>query len=107
MRGEGLPSDGGTRGDLFIYIAVDMPKKLTPDQKRKLEEILGHPKKDPDAGLGNTVIARVLKETKEKFEEQKAEQWAREEMSNRNGERSGHRAGRRQQGQQGAECVQQ
>lgn len=39
LRGKGVPDlRGGTRGDLNIRITVEVPKKLTPEQRKKLEE---------------------------------------------------------------------
>ncbi len=39
VRGEGLPTGyGGMRGDLLVKLRVTVPKKLTKDQKRILEE---------------------------------------------------------------------
>ncbi len=39
VRGEGLPTGhGGRRGDLLVKLRVTVPKKLTKDQKRLLEE---------------------------------------------------------------------
>jgi molecular chaperone DnaJ len=39
LRGKGVPDlRGGTRGDLNIQIIVEVPKKLTNEQRKKLEE---------------------------------------------------------------------
>jgi molecular chaperone DnaJ len=39
LRGKGVPDlRGGTRGDLNIRIHIEVPKKLTPEQRKKLEE---------------------------------------------------------------------
>lgn len=39
LRGKGVPDiRGGSRGDLNIRLHIEVPKKLTPEQRRKLEE---------------------------------------------------------------------
>lgn len=40
LRGKGLPNlNGGGRGDLYVEVRVDIPKRLTPEQKRLVEEL--------------------------------------------------------------------
>jgi molecular chaperone DnaJ len=40
IRGKGMPNVGGRgRGDLFVAVKVGVPKKLTRDQRRLLEEL--------------------------------------------------------------------
>lgn len=39
LRGKGVPDlRGGTRGDLNIRLHIEVPKKLTPEQRKKLED---------------------------------------------------------------------
>jgi molecular chaperone DnaJ len=46
LRGKGMPHlDGGSHGDLLVRVVVAVPKKLTAEQRQKLEEfsdLLGH-----------------------------------------------------------------
>ncbi len=39
VRGKGIPHDSGKRGDLLVRIIIDMPKKLSKDVKRIVEEL--------------------------------------------------------------------
>jgi curved DNA-binding protein len=40
LGGHGLPTmKGNKRGDLYVQIQVEIPKKLTDDQKRLVEEL--------------------------------------------------------------------
>lgn len=42
LKGQGLPNlRSGTRGDLGVFIKVEVPKKLTDEQKRILRELAG------------------------------------------------------------------
>jgi len=38
LRGRGVKTPGGRRGDHYVKVSVDIPKKLTPQQQRLLEE---------------------------------------------------------------------
>jgi molecular chaperone DnaJ len=39
LKGKGFPSLNGRRGDLFVELQVETPKKLTREQKRLIEEL--------------------------------------------------------------------
>lgn len=40
LAGHGLPqTKGGSKGDLYVTVSVDTPKKLTPEQKKLVEEL--------------------------------------------------------------------
>ena len=38
LQGKGVKATGGSRGDHYVRVLVDIPKKLTPEQERLLEE---------------------------------------------------------------------
>lgn len=77
--GEGMPSSSGSKGDIYIFANLKMPVKLTEKQREAIGSAFGEPKKDPDASSGNTVKARVLRETREQLEDQKRGVWAAQE----------------------------
>lgn len=104
--GEGMHSSTGGRGDVYIYTDLKMPAKLTKEQRSKIEEALGTPARDENASSGNTVKARVMRESQEQLEEQKRGVWAAQGGDPFGG--SGRQRGR--QGHPGmgqAECAQQ
>src|SRR5580704_13942846 len=39
LRGKGLPSSDGTRGDLYAVVSIDVPPHLTPEQKVLWEQL--------------------------------------------------------------------
>lgn len=39
VKGKGVPHSSGRRGDLFIKITIDMPKKLSKEAKKAIEEL--------------------------------------------------------------------
>ncbi len=39
LKGKGLPEKGGVRQDLYVRIMIDVPKSLTQDQKKAVEEL--------------------------------------------------------------------
>ncbi len=39
IKGHGLPGPRGGRGDIFVRISVDIPKKLTKEQKKLIQEL--------------------------------------------------------------------
>jgi len=39
VKGQGMPSLKGGRGDLFVQVIIQVPKYLTPEQKRLIEEL--------------------------------------------------------------------
>ncbi len=39
LRGKGLPRPDGTKGDLYVEAMITVPKKLTPEAKKKFEEL--------------------------------------------------------------------
>ncbi len=51
LRGEGPPKPGGTRGDLHYRLAIELPKELTPEQSRLVDELAETITDDPRADL--------------------------------------------------------
>ncbi len=51
LKGEGPPKSGGARGDLHYRIAIDIPKELTSEQQRIVDELAGTLDADPRADL--------------------------------------------------------
>ncbi len=39
IRGKGLPKPGGGRGDLYVEARITVPRKLSPEAKKKFEEL--------------------------------------------------------------------
>jgi curved DNA-binding protein len=39
LRGRGLPSSAGTRGDLYVDVQIDVPKKLTESERKLWQEL--------------------------------------------------------------------
>ena len=39
LRGKGLPAGDGTRGDLYAVVSIDVPPRLTPEQKALWEQL--------------------------------------------------------------------
>jgi curved DNA-binding protein len=39
LRGKGLPTGDGTRGDLYAVVSVDVPSRLTAEQKALWEQL--------------------------------------------------------------------
>lgn len=109
LPGEGMPKENGGKGDVYVYINVDMPRKpLTQEQKDAVIKAFGAPTPDPNATPGNTVKGKLLKESKEKLEEQKASAWSGDGASSGRGGGGGRRASAGHPGgNQGVECAQQ
>ncbi|CCW61430.1 unnamed protein product [Phytomonas sp. EM1] len=103
LTGEGLPSNTGGRGDIFVFIQLKMPEKLSSEQKEHIKKALGAPRVDVNASQGNTIKARVLRESQEQLEEQKRGVWEARE-SGRHGEGDGRR---RSSGSRGGQHVEQ
>jgi molecular chaperone DnaJ len=61
IREHGMPdmNHSGNRGDMYVKIAIDVPTKLTKDQKEKLQEF---------AKLCNVRSAGFFQKLREKFE---------------------------------------
>lgn len=51
LRGEGPPKPGGTRGDLHYRLAIELPKELTAEQSRLVDELAETITDDPRADL--------------------------------------------------------
>ncbi|KAK7201307.1 chaperone protein DNAj [Novymonas esmeraldas] len=79
VSGEGMPGTSGERGDVYIFTHLKMPSKLSDEQKEHIKKAFGTPSKDANASAGNTVKARVMRESREQLEEQKRGQWASQE----------------------------
>jgi len=39
LRGQGLPRPDGSRGDLYVEVQISVPTRLTPEARRKFEEL--------------------------------------------------------------------
>lgn len=52
LKGKGAPGKRGSTGDLMVTVKVDVPEKLSKDQKRVLAEFAELEKESPRAGLG-------------------------------------------------------
>lgn len=101
IAGEGMPkAEHGGKGDLYVFVNLQMPKTLNAEQRAAIETAFGKPAADANASVGNTVKGKVLRETKGRLEEQKASEWSRHAGGGRSG---GRRGGQQQQ----AECAQQ
>ncbi|KPI85462.1 putative chaperone protein DNAj [Leptomonas seymouri] len=79
ISGEGMPSTTGERGDVYVFTHLKLPQKLSGEQKELIGKAFGVPTKDANASVGNTVKARVMRETREQLEEQKRGVWASQE----------------------------
>lgn len=84
ITGEGMPSNTGGRGDIYIFTSLKMPAKLTKEQQDAVKKAFGEPK-STKAGSGATVKARVLRETQEQLEDHKRGVWAAQEGGSRGG----------------------
>lgn len=106
LAGEGMPKAESGKGDLYVFLTVAMPRTLTAEQKAAITTAFGAPAKDANATSGNTVVGKLLRESKEQLLEQKASAWADEERGGGRGQRGGRGSrGGPQQG--GVECAQQ
>jgi curved DNA-binding protein len=47
LRRKGLPSGGGTRGDLYAVVSIQVPSHLTPEQKVLWEQLAAQSTFDP------------------------------------------------------------
>jgi curved DNA-binding protein len=47
LRGEGLPREGGGRGDLYAVVSIKVPKKLTKRERELFEQLRDTSKFDP------------------------------------------------------------
>ncbi|KAL7710120.1 chaperone protein DNAj [Lotmaria passim] len=107
LSGEGMPSTTGEKGDVYIFTHLKLPSKLTSEQKELVGKAFGVPARDAHASLGNTVKARVMRETREQLEEQKRGIWASQEGSGYGGGSGSSRRsnGGMPGGTQHAECA--
>lgn len=105
LSGEGMPSPSGERGDVYIFTHLKMPNKLSEEQKEHIKKAFGTPSKDADASHGNTVKARVMRESREQLEEQKRGVWASQEGGGYSGGSSRRSAGGMPGGAHQAECA--
>ncbi|EPY19310.1 molecular chaperone DnaJ [Strigomonas culicis] len=103
--GEGMPTASGGRGDIYVFATLSMPTKLTEAQRDHIKKAFGIPKEDPNASPGNTVKARVLRETREQLEQQKRGVWEAANGGNFGGGASSRRARSNMGGGQTAECA--
>jgi molecular chaperone DnaJ len=59
LKGEGPPKTGGLRGDLHYRIAIDLPKQLTDEQRRIVDELADALDHDPRADLLSRAATRT------------------------------------------------
>jgi molecular chaperone DnaJ len=52
LRGKGAPKRGGGHGDLLATVVVDVPRKLSKEQKKLVEQLSEATETSPRAGLG-------------------------------------------------------
>ncbi|MFL5790481.1 MAG: molecular chaperone DnaJ [Actinomycetota bacterium] len=52
VRGKGAPKKGGGHGDLLATVVVDVPRKLSREQKKLVEQLAEATETSPRAGLG-------------------------------------------------------
>jgi molecular chaperone DnaJ len=52
VRGKGAPVKGGGHGDLLASVVVDVPRKLSREQKKLVEQLGEATETSPRAGLG-------------------------------------------------------
>jgi molecular chaperone DnaJ len=52
VRGKGAPKRGGGHGDLLARVVVDVPRKLSKEQKKLVEQLSEATEASPRAGLG-------------------------------------------------------
>ena len=50
--GKGAPKRGGGHGDLFATVVVDVPRKLSREQKKLVEQLGEATEASPRVGLG-------------------------------------------------------
>lgn len=50
LKGEGLPAGDGERGDLVYRVMISLPERLTPDERRLMEELAEISDYDPRRG---------------------------------------------------------
>ncbi|KAG5492718.1 hypothetical protein JKF63_01298 [Porcisia hertigi] len=109
VTGEGMPGVSGERGDIYIFTHLKMPNKLTDSQRELIKNAFGTPTSDANASLGNTVKARVMRESREQLEEQRRSLWASQESGGHGGGGSSRRStgGASAGGAQQVECASQ
>lgn len=59
LKGEGPPKSGGQRGDLHYRVSIDIPKNLSDEQRRLVEELAATIDDDPRADLLKRAAART------------------------------------------------
>ncbi|EPY37862.1 molecular chaperone DnaJ [Angomonas deanei] len=101
ISGEGMPGASGSRGDVYIFTQLKMPAKLNDSQREHIKKAFGVPHTDSNASPGNTVKAKVMRETQSQLEEQKRGVWESSEEAHTGSRRSRGPRG----GQQQAECA--
>jgi molecular chaperone DnaJ len=52
VRGKGAPKKGGGHGDLLATVIVDVPRKLSKEQKKLVEQLAESTETSPRAGMG-------------------------------------------------------
>ena len=63
LRGRGIPRlSGGGRGDQRVRIRVWTPVKLSPEERRLLEQLAGHENQQPPAGARGSGLWEKMKE---------------------------------------------
>ena len=91
--GEGLPShSSSSKGDIYIFITVALPKSITSEQEETIHRLFGKPAQPP--ANSKVVTGKVLRENKEQLSSMKQAQWSAQEVDNsRQGRGGGGRRG--------------
>jgi molecular chaperone DnaJ len=113
--GMGMPSprEGGGasqgNGNLYVVIQLQMPARLTAEQREKLEAILGKPARDTGAPESARVAGKLMTQNFDELQRTKANEWASAEQrgGGRPRSRQGGGGGGGGGGQQGVQCAQQ
>jgi len=82
IRGEGMPRNNGTRGNLYVVLDLQMPKNLNEKQQKALKEVFGEPTTAPNVASQQLRSPELITAQQEEFYENKSHEWAKIESSN-------------------------
>ena len=81
VRGEGMPRNNGTNGNLYVIIEVQMPRTLSPTQQTELKKIFGDGPVNASAGSRQLRSPEVINLQKEEFFDNKSHEWTKIEAT--------------------------
>ena len=81
VRGEGMPRNNGTNGNLYVVLDLQIPRSLSPQQQTELKKIFGDSPVNTTAGSRHVRSPDVLSFQKEEFFENKSHEWTKIESS--------------------------